>query len=390
MYFKSFLKIFKTQIPTLVIYLGIFLGIAAINMGIKDDEGSTDYENINMSVAVIDKDNSELSKAIQKYISSENLQVKEIINTEEGMEEALFQRIVSYIIIIPEDYENRLISGEDISLESKKVPDAYSAVYVENIINQYISTFNAYRKSAGDGVDIRELIELTENATSKSVNVTLKKVGVSDMERYWESSFNFGAYIVLACIMWGVAEILSVFFKTNIENRIDMSPVSSLKRNLMLVCFSLFFTIITWMLIVLIFGLVFGTDLLETQNIIRCINMFCLSLVALSAGFLISVLVKSKNGRGAVVNTVALGCSFISGAFISVEYISDEIVKLSSFLPVYWFTKANSYAGEAAGQALSGYGEVFKCMGIQLLFFAAIISVGLVVKRQKKEQALQS
>lgn len=386
MYFKSFLKIFKTQIPTLVIYLGIFLGIAAINMGIKDDEGSTGYENADVSVAIIDKDKSELSEAIQKYISSKNLKVEEIINTEEGMEEALFQRIVEYIIIIPEDYENRILSGEDVRLESKKVPDAYSAVYVENILNQYMSTFNAYSKSYGENPDIHKVIKLTENAMDNSVNVTLKKVGVSDMEKLWEGCFNFGAYIVLACVMWGVAEILSVFFKKNIENRIDMSPVSRLKRNLMLVGYSLFFTVIIWFLIVLVFAFVFGTDILKTQNIIRCINMLCLSLVGLAAGFLISILVKSKNGRGAVVNTVALGCSFISGSFIALEYISDEIIKLSSFLPVYWFTKANSYAGKAAGQALSGYGDAFKCMGIQLLFFAAIISIGLVVKRQKKEQ----
>lgn len=390
MYFKSFLKIFKAQIPTLVVYLGIFLGIAAINMGIKDDGGDTGYENTNMSIAIIDKDKSELSDAIQKYLSSANLQVKEIINTEEGMEEALFQRIVEYIIIIPENYEIGILNGEDVLLESKKVPDAYSAVYVENIMNQYMSTFNAYRKSAGDNVDIHELIKQTDNAMNNSVNVTLKKAEVSDMEKYWASCFNFGAYIVLVCVMWGVAEILSVFFKKNIENRIDMSPVSSLKRNLMLVGYCLFYTVITWLLIVLIFALIFRSDLLKTQNIIRCINMLCLSLVGLAAGFLVSTLVQSKNGRNAVVNTVALGCSFISGAFISIDYISDEIVKLSSFLPVYWFTKANSYAGEVAGRALREYGDAYKCMGIQLLFFAAIISIGLVIKRQKKDQAGQA
>lgn len=387
MYFKSFLKIFKTQIPTLMVYLGIFLGIAAINMGLKEDKSDKGYENEKVSVAIIDKDKSELSDAIQKYLSSVNLEVEEIINTEEGMEEALFQRIVEYIIIIPENYESRILNGEDVMLESKKVPDAYSAVYVENITKQYMSTFNAYRKSAGDNADIHELIKQTDNAMNNSVNVTLKKVEVSDMEKYWASSFNFGAYIVLACVMWGVAEILSVFFKKNIENRIDMSPVSGLKRNLMLVGYCMFYTVITWLLIMLIFALVFGNSLLETQNVVRCINMLCLSLVGLAGGFLISTLVKSKNGRSAVVNTVALGISFISGSFISIEYISDEIVKLSAFLPVYWFTKANSYAGEAAGGALSEYVAAYKCMGIQLLFFAAIISIGLVVRRQKKEQA---
>lgn len=390
MYFKSFLKIFKAQLPILMVYLGIFLGIAAINIRIKENTKDKGYENENMSIAVIDKDKSELSDAIQKYLSSINIQVKEIINTEEGMEEALFQRIVEYVIIIPENYESRVLNGEDVLLESKKVPDAYSAVYIENIINQYMSTFNAYSKSAGDNEDIHALIKQTDDAMNHSVNVTLKKVEVSDKEKYWASGFNFGAYIVLVCIMWGVAEILSVFFRKNIENRIDMCPVSSFKRNLMLVGYSMFYTLITWLLIVFIFALVFGKDLLETQNIVRCINLLCLSLVGLAAGFLISTLVQSKNGRNAVVNTVALGISFISGSFISIEYISDEIVKLSSFLPVYWFTKANAYAGEAAGRAFNDYVEVYKCLGIQLLFFAAIISVGMVVKRQKREHAQQA
>lgn len=388
MYFRSFLKIFKTQIPAMAVYLLIFLGIAAINMKVKEDDSNAGYENTNMAIAVVDYDKSELSESIKKYIVSQNLEVKEIIYTEEGMEEALFQRVVDYILIIPKDYEKGLLKGEYIPLESKKVPDAYSAVFIESLMNQYLSTFQTYTNVMGEETDIHQLTEMTEHAVSKSVNVTLKKAETSDIEKYYLSSFCFGAYIVLACVMWGVAEILSVFFKKNIENRIDVSPFSAIKKNMVLVGYCLFFTVIIWALIVLIFSLVFGKGIFYIQNVIRCINMLCLSFVAMAAGFLISTLVHSKNGRAAVVNTVALGCSFISGAFISLDYINDDIVKLSSFLPVYWFTKANAYAGEALGHTLKQYTEVYKCMGVQLLFFMAIVSIGLVIRSQGKNKAV--
>ena len=267
------------------------------------------------------------------------------------------------------------------------MPEAYSAVFIESLMNQYLSTFQTYKNVMGEETDIHQLTEMTEHAVSKSVNVTLKKAETSDMEKYYLSSFCFGAYIVLACVMWGVAEILSVFFIKKIDDRIDVSPVSAIKKNMVLVGYSLFFTVIIWVLIVLIFAFVFGKDIFYVQNVIRCINMLCLSFVAIAAGFLISTLVHSKNGRAAVVNTVALGCSFISGAFISLDYINDDIVKLSSFLPVYWFTKANAYAGDASGHTLKQYTEVYKCMGVQLLFFLAVVSIGLVIRSQGKNKA---
>lgn len=381
MYFKSFLKIFKAQIPMLAIYLGIFLGIAVINIKATSNDETKGYKNYKIPVAIVDNDNSELSDALEKYISK-YAPVYEIDETEEGMEDALFQRIVEYIILIPENFEEDLLTGNDVQLGSKQVPDAYSAVYVENLLNQYLSTLKTYYATAKEGTDITEILAHTNETMEQSVQVELNVQELSDVDKVKSSAFDFGAYIVMACIMWGVVKILSIFFEKNIADRIDISPVSSLKRNLMLVGYSLFFTVIMWLLIILAFTFVFGTEMLTFSNMIRCINMFTLSLVALAIGFVISILVKSKNGQGAVVNTIALGFSFISGVFVQMEYISEEILRISSFQPVYWYVKANELITEHVGDSLTEYGDAFECMGVQLLFFIAIISVGLVIKRQ--------
>ena len=143
MSFKSFIKIFKTKIPLIAMYVGIFLMISLINTQVGSNNKSTGYVNENIKVAVIDNDNSELSKGLTTFLK-ENMKAVDIIETEEGMEDALFERVAEYIVIIPRNYENDLMAGKIVSLESKKVPDAYSAVNAENLINQYMTTYKTY------------------------------------------------------------------------------------------------------------------------------------------------------------------------------------------------------------------------------------------------------
>lgn len=49
------------------------------------------------------------------------MSLTDIIQTEEGMEDALFERIVEYILIIPEHYQEDLLAGKTPVMESKKV-----------------------------------------------------------------------------------------------------------------------------------------------------------------------------------------------------------------------------------------------------------------------------
>ncbi|MCI5602474.1 MAG: ABC transporter permease [Clostridiales bacterium] len=386
MSFKSFIKIFKTKIPLITMYVGIFLMISLINTQVGGNNKSTGYVNANIKVAVIDNDNSELSKGLTTFLK-ENTKAVDIIETEEGMEDALFERVAEYIVIIPKNYENDLMAGKNVSLESKKVPDAYSAVYAENLINQYITTYKTYYVQYGSEKSISEIINKTNDSMKSHINVEMKNNNKASGTNRIENNFNFGAYVILACIIWGVAEVLSTFFNKNIADRINVSPVRNTKKNLSLVCYSLFYMIIVYFINVIIDVAIFRGEMFNKINIMRLGNMLCLAMVAAGIGFLISTTIKSKGGRAAAINVVALGFSFISGAFVPIEYISDGVIKIAEFLPVYWYIKANRCISEMFETGIgSNMGELMECIGIQLLFFLAIVSISMVIRKRYTRQ----
>src|SRR5574344_2155449 len=141
---KTFFKILKSIAPTLGLYLGIFLVITTINVNMRSDQKDSGYTNTKVDVAIIDHDESALSKGLTEYIG-ENAKVNKIIETDTGMEDALFQRVAEYIIIIPQNYQQDIMAGKNVTLQSKEVPGAYSAIFAKNMIDQYLSTFESYR-----------------------------------------------------------------------------------------------------------------------------------------------------------------------------------------------------------------------------------------------------
>src|SRR5574344_699076 len=114
----------------------------------------------------------------------------EIIQTETGMEDALFQRVAEYIIIIPENYQQDLLNNKDTTLTSKEFPGAYSAVLAKNLDMQYVSTFDNDRNSL-ENTDINEIIKMTNENVKTSVDVKLTSKPKSTFNLA-ESSFRFG------------------------------------------------------------------------------------------------------------------------------------------------------------------------------------------------------
>lgn len=59
-------------------------------------------------------------------------------------------------------------------------------------------------------------------------------------------SFNFAAYTILACVIWVVGEILSIYFEKNISRRMSVSPISPMKQNMALITYSSVTMLVVW------------------------------------------------------------------------------------------------------------------------------------------------
>ena len=69
--------------------------------------------------------------------------------------------------------------------------------------------------------------------------------------------------------------------------------------------------------------------------------------------------------------------------FVPQEMLSGSVLAFARFLPAYWYVRANDMICGLGADAFS-LSTVMMCIGIQVLFAAAIFAVSLIVKRQKK------
>ena len=108
------------------------------------------------------------------------------------------------------------------------------------------------------------------------------------------------------------------------------------------------------------------------------LNMLCYMLVSLAFAFLISKITSNSEILNMFANTVSLGMAFLCGIFVPEEFLSDGIIKAAHFLPAYWYNQAVKSIDFHPVREL---GFISICMGIQLLFAAAIIVVALRITK---------
>ena len=115
------------------------------------------------------------------------------------------------------------------------------------------------------------------------------------------------------------------------------------------------------------------------------VNSAVMVLVALALAYLIGSLVKNVNVLSGVVNTVGLGMCFLCGVFVDMELLNSGVKKVSQFLPVYWYETVNEILLDYGTITGSVRLDVFKGIGIQLVFAAAFVCVTLALTREKSD-----
>ena len=123
------------------------------------------------------------------------------------------------------------------------------------------------------------------------------------------------------------------------------------------------------------------SQLFSFQGMLYCLNVFCFMVVTLGIVFLVGQVVRKSSVLNMISNVIALGMSFLCGIFVPLEFLGEGLIKAAHFLPAYWYiTSANWIDHYVPGQTM---GELWKSMGIQLLFGAALVGIGLAYSKAK-------
>lgn len=382
--FKAFMKTAYKSFSSIVLYFVIFTTIAFFISYAYTDTTSTAFSSVELNVGIIDKDNSNASKAMTKYLDS----IHELVSLENETDvllDRLFYRDVDYILVIPKDFEEKLSASEEDKLfETVQIPGIYNSAFVDQQINAYLKSVKLY---LAGGFSLEDALSRTADTLDASANkvsmVTFENTSTSSvsMARIF-TFYQFIPYVITSMILCGLTPILSTFWKEDLAKRISCSSTGLLSKNVQLALGSVVYALFNWLLFVITSGIFYGSDLFSEKGLLCILNSFFLLPLSVSLSLIVGSFSPSFNVTNMINNIISLGMSFVCGIFIPQAQLGENVLAVSKFLPFYWYVKNNNLISGADTEAFT-YKIYWQNIGIQLLFIVAFFALALVAAKLK-------
>lgn len=163
------------------------------------------------------------------------------------------------------------------------------------------------------------------------------------------------------------------------------SAVPAQSQNLQLVLGYILVGIFVWGICTSMPFMIYGKSFLADPNMpFYLLNSFLMTLVSLSLAFLSGTLIRREELVSAVVNVLSLGMSFLCGVFVDLDILNKGVRTAAQFLPVYWYETVNGLLANNVSFSHSQQLSLLAGYGLQLLFAAVFIGVGLVISRNRQ------
>ena len=379
--FKTFWKIIKKYKGTIILYTVMLVSFGGINLSSK--EANLNFTNEKPDVLIVNRgENKGLTKNLIDYLS-QNTNIVQIENFEEKRNDALFYRDVNYIIYINDDYREKILNGENVTLDIKSTND-YSAHLAEMILNKYLTVQNLLRAYTTNEQELINKINKTlKEETKVVVSSKVDKTAENKVSRY----FNFASYSILAAIIFIITLVMTSFKEKTINKRITVSSMNYKKHNNLLLISGLAYVLVLWLLYTLLAIILLKSSVLNTKGLLYILNSLVFSLSALTFALLISTLVKNKDAIGGIVNVVALGSAFLCGAFLPVEYLGSNVLKLAHIFPAYYYINTNNKIMSAEIIDKTLLTNILPNTLTLILFMILFIIINNLITKQKRSNS---
>lgn len=333
--FKTFLKVlYKCKVP-IIIYTVFLLFFSIFNMQTSDS--SISFEASKPDILIVNNDGDNLiTNNLINYLKK-NCHLVTIKNDPQAQDDALFYRDVHYIIDIPKNYHEDFLNWNNPSLKIKSAND-YQSAYSEMLLSNYLKVANIYRQEIKDETQlVNQINETLEKQIDVKMNSEIDTNSLAKASFY----YNFLNYCLLAGSVYVICLIINSFKQENILKRTVISKMNYQKYNRLLLLSNGLFAFSLWLFYVLLSLILVGKAMFTLQGLGYLINSFIFTFCALTIAFMIANLKINKDAISGIINVVALGTSFLCGAFVPMDYLPDFVLKIAHLLPSYWYIKTN-------------------------------------------------
>lgn len=381
---KAFFMIARKRLLTAFIYVAIYTFIILILSSTTEDSMKDNFSSVSLTIFIADEDQTPASRALCGYLDSLH-KIADLNNDEEVLADQMYYRTLDYVLTIPAGFEDSLTSGKkEALLTDVKIPGSTNGYFVDQQISQYVQSLQLYLSG---GYSLTEAIAETDKSIADAVSVTtvsFETEGSSSDSRVFYF-FQYLPYIFIAILFSGLTPVLVTLNKKSIKNRTTCSALTLTSKNLQLAGCCVVYSLVVWLLFAGLNVLFYGTDCFTANAMLAMLNSLVFLLFTAALALLVSYFAPDDNVINMAANIVGLSMAFLCGIFVPQTMLSPSVLNVGRFLPAYWYIRANNM--------LAGFGnEVFDlsiyrtCIGIQLLFTAAIFCITLLVSRKRKQK----
>lgn len=333
--FKTFLKILNKNKFIIILYTLFLIFFGGFNM--QTSESNINFVASKPDIMIVNYDEEKgITKDLIKYIE-ENSNVVDLKNNEDAINDALFYRDVNYVVYIPKNYNKDFMDGKNPEIEIKSTGD-YQSSFAEMLLSRYIKVANIYQKSINSE---EELISKINETLSKKSEVEITSKLDTNILSKATFYYNFANYSIMACLIYVICLILASFKDIKIQKRTIISSTNYKTLNRQLLLSNSLFSIILWMIYVVLSFILVGDIMFSIHGIFYLINSFVFTICATTIALFIGNIVSNKNAISGIVNVIALGSSFLCGSFVPMEWLPEGVIKIAHILPSYYYISNN-------------------------------------------------
>lgn len=375
--FKTFLKLVNKNKSHLILYTALLIAFTCITL--SSDQANINYVDAKPDVIIVDKDNSKLSNNLKNYFKQNSNLREEVDN----IEDELFYRFSSYVIYIPEGFEQSVIDGNIKEIEYKSISD-YEANLANILLNQYLSALDIYKDI---DTNIDDLINHIDKSLDNQVNVVVNSALNTNELAKAGFYYSFMNYSLLAGCIYVLVVIISIFREKNVLKRNVISSMNYNKLNNKLLLASVLFGTIIWILYVLLSFVIVGNIMLTSNCICMIILSFIFLIYCLSIGFLIANVINNKNAINGIINVIALGTSFLCGVFVNIEFLPSSVLNISKMIPNYYYIDAINKLTSIESISFDTLKPLLSNVIVLILFSLIFISLSMFISKKKRKLA---
>ncbi len=390
--FKACFRIIWKNLPTLAIYLAIFLFFALILSFSGASNQPEHYADKKSRIMIINEDEGgEVADGLVQFLSGE-CQIVTPEKEKVAQLDSLFSEDAEYILSIPSGFTDDFLSGKhSLTIGKMIVPNSTTGVQVDLLVQKYLDTFRLYAETGRVTSDdtaaletIRKNIREDLDHSTDIVWAGAAQTGSVQTAAYY---FKYLSYTILSVMILGVSTIMRVFNKPDLRRRMLGSPLAATRVNLELFLGMLCYAVAVWAVMMAISLVFVGPAVADQRIVLMILNALVLTVTALSLSFLCAQFIRGPGSQHSVANVIALGTSFVSGVFVPQSLLGDTVKNVASFTPTYWYVTAVEDISTLSSFGLQNTRDIYLAMLIQMAFAAAFLVVALGLGRQKRRKS---